>query len=188
MAKPFGEELKYYKNYMDLFYGSKSYLSPYEVSLFGGMEKQIERRREKLTDVSLESAARRGVLASGVTDKYITETVTEPIETAHAKLGMEKMGVVSAEKKRRHGEALRMAIARVQREREESKGLWGTIGKIAGTAAGIGASFIPGVAPVALPFALRNLTSLFDMGDDDWADIQEMIRQMELETEEEEED
>lgn len=188
MPKPFGEELKYYKDYMNLMYGAKSYLSPYEVGLFGGMEKQIERRREKLTDVSLESAARRGVLSSGITDKYITETVTEPIESAHAKLGMKKMEIVGAEKERRHKESLRMAIARVQREREESKGMWGTVGKIAGTIAGVGASFIPGIGPIVGPLIGKGVSSMFDFSDDDWVDIQEMIRQMELETEEEEEE
>lgn len=134
MAKPFGEELKYYKDYMDLFYGSKSYLSPYEVSLFGDLEKQIERRRERLTDVSLESAARRGVLSSGITGKYITETVTEPIESAHAELGMQKIGMIGAEKGRRHKEALGMAIDRIQREREEAKRRGGFFGKLVGGA------------------------------------------------------
>jgi len=191
MPKPFAEELKYYKDYMNLMYGAKSYLSPYEVSLFGDIEKQIERRREKLTETSLESASRRGVLASGITGKYITETVTEPIEAAHATLGMEKIGKIGEEKTRRHQESLRMAIERVKREREESKGFMGTVGKFVGTAAGIGASFIPGVGPALSPLVAGGVGSLFSMGGEDWTDIEKLIAYWEkygLPDEEEEEE
>lgn len=134
MAKNYAEEYALYKSWMNTLYSGKPYLGEYETDLFADLEKEIGIQEERLEEGVLESAARRGVLPSDVTSKFMTRSVTEPMARARGALAGQKLGMITAEKKRRHGEALSMAIAEVKRRREEKSGFWGSIGKIAGGA------------------------------------------------------
>lgn len=134
MAKNYAEEYALYKSWMNKLYSGKPYLGEYESGLFADLEKEIGIQEERLEESALESAARRGVLPSDVTGKYMTQAVTEPMARARGALAGKKLEMITGEKKRRHSEALTMAIAEVKRRREEKSGLWGSIGKIAGGA------------------------------------------------------
>lgn len=134
MPKNFGEEYALYKSWMNTLYSGKPYLGEYERALFADLEKEIGVQEERLEESVLESAARRGVLPSDVTSKFMTRSVTEPMARARTSLAGKKLGMITEEKKRRHGEALSMAIAEIKRRREEKAGFWGSIGKVAGGA------------------------------------------------------
>lgn len=190
MAKNYAEEYALYKSWMNKLYSGKPYLGEYESGLFADLEKEIGIQEERLEEGALESAARRGVLPSDVTGKYMTRAVTEPTARARGALAGKKLEMITGEKKRRHSEALTMAIAEVKRRREEKSGLWGSIGKIGGM--GIGAaigSLIPGVGTLAGLGIGSQLGGALggEFTKDDWADIERMIREMELRINTEEE-
>lgn len=136
MANNYTDVLGYYKNWMNRMYSGKEYLSPGEMGLFKDMEALIETQRKRGIGVEMEIGARTGMTGSTVWEKNLTERVTEPIEKAHAALGLEKLGIIQTEKQRRHKEAMGMSLQKIEEERQKKKGLWGTLGKLAGTIGG----------------------------------------------------
>lgn len=182
----FREEWSYIHDWLNTMYAGKPYLGLEDIKAFMTMEREIEKQRGRGINVGLESSSRRGVGPSGITDKWILENVTEPVESAHAKLALERAGIVRGEKKKRWDESVKYGMEALAQDRARGAGIWSTLGKIGGIGAGIGLSFLPGVGPI-LGRVLSQAATGFDFTNDDWSDIFQQLRDMLGEGEEEDE-
>lgn len=152
----------YFYDYLGKMWGGRSYLSPDEVKYLMESEKAIEKRRGEMTETALESAARRGVLSSGITTDYLAKYVETPIETARQQLGLQKAQLVGAHRTQARGEAKEYALGKLASKQK----LWGALGKLGGTALGFAAPHIGlgSFLEEGLPFA-SVLSSMLGGGD-----------------------
>lgn len=172
----FSEEFNLYKDYINKFYPGKQFISPAELGIFEGQEKLIETQRKRLGQIADERSILKGTYYSPVSEEVYTRNVTEPVEAAHATLGMEKLKLIEGRKEQTHREALEAVYRKIEQERSQRQGFWGMVG-----------TAIPAVPHLISGFRdllkkdkeLPNYSVDFD--EIDWNDVKKMIEWMELE-------
>ena len=144
MANDFTDLYRYYQDYLNRFWGGQPLISPQQDAYFREQEKWLRRASGQMESRAMENLAARGVMRAGVGTDYISKYVYEPLAQAEASLGEKRAQMIAQEQARRQQQALQMAVAAREEERQSEKGFWGTVGRGLGTLAGGALGLIAG--------------------------------------------